>query len=258
MDSFPPNPNIYIGANGGPGPTPFEAIRIHIEDLYDMAVDYLDGEPIATQGQADDVSKLIRDLQEAHAAADALRIEENQPFDDGKNAVQAKYAPLIAETKKITGKTISAIAAAKKCLAPWLQKLADEQALVAAHAREEAARKAATAQAAMRAADAANLAEREAAEALVKDAQRAERAAKKAEGAKAVAGGGSAGRAIGMVTVYRAELVDPATALRHFCKVQARVVREFLQGLADAHVRFGDHTPDDLPGFKIHSEQKVR
>ena len=108
----------------------------------------IDGEPIATQGQADDVSSLMRMLGEEIALADKLRAAEKKPHDDAANAVQARWNTLIGTTKKVTGTAVLAMDACKEALAPWLRKLAAEQEAAAKAAREEADRQREAAQAA--------------------------------------------------------------------------------------------------------------
>lgn len=243
-----------IGHNNPPAetlPSPFEMSEVEIGDLYAEAKNFLDGEPITSQAMADAVSKLIDDLRKAGKTADERRIAENKPFDDGKAEVQARYAPLIADTKSVKGKVVLGIEAAKQALAPWLQKLEDEQRAAAKKAREEADAKAAEAQAALRASQVADLEKREAAEALIREAQKAEAAAAKAEGVKAHATGGA--RAIGLRSVWRAEMVNGREAAGHYWRTRREEVDAFFQGLADADVRTGAR---DIPGFII-SEMRV-
>lgn len=240
------NPPVEIEA------TPFEMSQTEIGDLYAEAKGFLDGEPIASQAMADAVSKLIDDLRKAANLADARRVAENEPFDKGKAEVQARYAPLISDTKTTKGKAVLAIDIAKKALAPWLQKLEDEKRALALAARqlaEEAERKAREALAATRATE--DLAAREAAEAMLRDAQAADAVATKAENDKAHAKGGT--RAMGLRSVWRAEMTDGRAAAGHYWTTRRPEVDAFFQGLADADVRAGKRT---IPGFLI-SETRV-
>lgn len=238
-----------IGHNHPPveiEPTPFEMSEVEIGDLYAEAKNWLDGEPVSSQTQADGLSKLIDDLRKAAKLADERRVEENRPFDEGKASVQARYAPLIADTKSVKGKAVIAIDMAKKALAPWLQRLEDDKRAAAEAARKEAEEKARIAQDALRASNVADLEKREAAEALVREAQAAEAAATKAENSKAHATGGT--RAIGLRSVWRAEMVDGREAARHYWQTRREEVDAFFQGLADADVRAGKR---EIPGFLI-------
>lgn len=239
-----------IGHNNPPvevEPTPFEMSEVEIGDLYAEAKNWLDGEPVTTQVHADGISKLIDDLRKAAKLANERRVIEKQPFDDGAAEVQARYNPLIEDGKTRKGKAILAIDIAKKALAPWLQKLEDEkraQAEVARKAAEDAARKAQEALAAARAVD--DLAASEQAETLFQEAQKAEAVAVKAENSKAHATGGT--RAMGLRSVWRAEMADARAAAAHYWTTRRPEVDAFFQGLADAEVRAGKR---EIPGFNI-------
>lgn len=243
-----------IGHNNPPveiEPTPFEMSEVEIGDLYAEAKNWLDGEPVSSQAQADGLSKLIDELRKAANLADERRKEENRPFDEGKAEVQARYAPLISDTKSVKGKAVLAIDMAKKVLAPWLQKLEDEKRAAAEAARKEAEEKARIAQEAMRASQVHDLEKREAAEALVREAQKAEAAATKAENSKAHATGGT--RAMGLRSVWRAEMTDAREAARHYWQTRREEVDAFFQKLADADVHAGKRS---IPGFSV-TEQRV-
>jgi hypothetical protein len=176
-----------IGHNRPPvdEPTPFEMSEVEIGDLYAEAKNWLDGEPVSTQAQADGISKLIDDLRRAVKLANERRVFEKQPFDDGAAEVQARYNPLVEDGKTRKGKAILAIEIAKKALAPWLQRLEDEKLAAAAAARKIADEKLRAAQEALRASQADDLAKREAAEVLIRDAEKAEAVATRAENDKA-------------------------------------------------------------------------
>ena len=45
---------------------PYEAIKAHIDDLYGEAKNWLDGAPIATAAQADEVARLLDLMRQAH------------------------------------------------------------------------------------------------------------------------------------------------------------------------------------------------
>jgi hypothetical protein len=227
--------------------TPFDLIADHLEDLIAEARNFADGEPVASQGQADAVSALIESLRIAAKDADAERVRENKPHDDAKAAVQAKYAPLIADPKnKSPGKVWKAIDALKACLQPYLAKLDAEKREAERVAREAAEKAAKDAADAMRAAAANDLHAREQAEALIADAEAAQKAAKAAAGDKAHATGGS--RAMGLRSVWKAELKDAQIAAGFFWKRDPSVFNAFLQKLADEDVRAGKRS---IPGFDV-------
>jgi hypothetical protein len=98
----------------------------------------------------------------------------------------------------------------------------------------------------MRAAAADDLEAREAAEALIADAEAAAKLAKAAAGDKAHATGGS--RAMGLRSVWKAELKDAQIAAGFFWKRDPSVFNAFLQKLADEDVRSGKRS---IPGFDV-------
>jgi hypothetical protein len=227
--------------------TPFDLIADHLEDLIAEARNFADGEPVASQGQADAVSALIEDLRLAAKDADAERVRENEPHDKAKAAVQAKYAPLIADPKnKNPGKVWKAIDALKACLQPFLAKLDAEKREAERIAREAADKAAKDAADAMRAAAANDLQAREQAEALIAAAEVMQGVAKAAAGDKAHATGGS--RAMGLRSVWKAELKDAQIAAGFFWKRDPSVFNAFLQKLADEDVRAGKRS---IPGFDV-------
>jgi type IV secretory pathway VirB10-like protein len=166
-----------IGHNAEPDP--FTAHQANIADLYEEARGWLDGAEITNAKQAEAVQTLLDMIKDAHEAADASRVEENKPFDEGKAAVQAKYAPLLADTKTVTGLTVRAKAACLAVLTKWRVAERARQDALAAEARRVAELAATTAAQAARDA-AGDLQATEAAEQLVTEAQTAQRAAKTA------------------------------------------------------------------------------
>jgi hypothetical protein len=244
------NPRAVIGANNPPDP--FAAIDAHVSDLMDEARNWCDGAAIENDAQADAVAKLIDDFRAAQKAADDARKEEARPFDEAKAAIQAKYAPLLAETKAQTGAIPRALAALKATLTPWLQ--AKERARQEAEriAREEAQRKADEAANAARQAAASDLAAQEAAEAAVKAAQDAQADADRIARERSNAKGD--GRAIGLRRSYRAVMTNRQAALKHYAANRPDDLIALLQKLADADVREGKR---QIPGFEIIEEAKV-
>lgn len=248
----PDNPVAVAGHNAPPAATPFEIVRDKILLLYQQAADYLDGDPIATQGQADDIGNLKSLIRAAEKEAETLRKDEVKPFDDGKAEVQARYNPLIADTKSVKGKTVLAIDVCNKALAPWLKKQAEEQEAAAKAAREEADRQRKAAEDAIRAANADNLAAREAAEELARQAKDAERAANAA--AKARPKAGSMGRAAHLRTYHDAFVSDRRAFARWCWEHDTTAMDEYLarraQELTDAGQR-------SIPGVNVVDRKEV-
>lgn len=237
-----------IGHNQPPS-TPFDAVSEKINDLYAEAKNWCDGEEIASQEQADEVQKLMRMIQSAEKEADAARVEENKPFDEGKAAVQAKYAPLIANTKSVKGLTVLAIDACKKALAPWLIKVEAENRRKAEEARKEAEAKAEAARAAMQQRQTLEDAER--AEDLVREAKQAESNARRAAAAKASAK--SEGRAVGLRDKYTPEVTDYTAFARHVWLTHRPDMEDFLNVQAAKLVASG--IKSGIPGVAVHHER---
>src|SRR5690349_674097 len=109
-----------------------------VEDLLLECRNWLDGEPVETEAQADAISALVNRARRIRKDADEARKAEKKPHDDAAKAVQAKWVPTI-------DKADLAAETAKKALAPYLQKVEDQQRAEAEAARAEAERLAAIA-----------------------------------------------------------------------------------------------------------------
>ena len=210
-----------IGHNGAPAePTPFELTSKAIEDVRLEAGNWLTGEAIATQDEADWIDSLLVMVKAAEKLTDANRKTENEPFDTGKAAVQAAYNPLLKQADTIKTTLLAA-------LTPWKNKLAADKAIAAKIAQDAADRAAMIAHKARQAMDAGNLAQREQAEALVASAEAAQRAAAKA--AKPTA--------TGLRTTHVAELTDPLEFWKWMRTHRRPDVIEWLEGWADREVK---------------------
>ncbi len=228
-----------IGHNQPPEPTPFEAIRDKIEGLYLEAKNWMDGTPIASQAQADEVKKLQDLIAGAEKEADKLRVEMNKPFDEGKAKVQADFAPLIADTKAVTGKTVLAVEACRKALTPWKTKLDEERKEAAAKAAKEAQEKAAAAQAAIAAANAStDLTAQEKAKALIDEAAKAQKTANRA----------AAPVARGLRANWVPSITDQKAAIFHYMKDQPQRFLDLALQCAREDVRAGKR---QIPGFEV-------
>lgn len=239
-----------VGHNNPPEPTPFEAIKIKINDLYGEAKNWCDGDPIDSQEQANEVQRLLRLIQDAEKTADACRVDENKPFDDGKSEVQARYAPLIANTKSTKGLTVLAIEACKKALTPWLLKVDEENRRIAEDARRDAeARRIAALEAAQHR---DSLEGAEAFEQAVQEARRAEDDARRTANVRASAKG--EGRAVSLRDFYRPEITSYAEFARHVWSAHQSDLFAFLDMQAAKIVAAGVH--HGIPGVTIHHEKR--
>lgn len=245
------NERVRIGDNMPPEEvtlTPHDRHKQRIEDLYEEARGWLDGEPITTAAIAGEVGKLKGMLQEAWKEAEADRVAEKKPHDDAAKAVQDRYNPLI---KKGTGLVDVAVDVCNKALAPYLRKVDEEQRAEAARLKKIADDAAAEAVAkARQAAQTASLDDREDAEAAINDAKALLKDAKQADKAKPQTGG--LHKNIGLRSVYTAELVDPAAALAHFRQTAAAGLKQWMREEGQRQLNASANKAEaSIPGFNI-------
>lgn len=213
-------------------PSPFDALRIDIDDLLLEAKNWCDGESAKTQEQVDEIARLIDDLNDRGKLLEAERVAEKKPLDEQIAAIQDRYNVYLAPLKnKTPGKVPMALDALNAAKRPFL--LAKEAELEAARekARLEAEEKARVAREAAQAAAANDLAAREEAEAKIAEAEAAATAARVADRQKAHAHGG--GRAQGLRTRVVAEITDLNAAVKHYWTEDPKPFRELAQRLAD-------------------------
>lgn len=108
----------------GHNQSPFDLIRQEIEDLYEEAKNWADGEPIASQEMHDAIERLRESLHDAGKRADALRVEEKRPLDEKIKTIQDAYNPLIQPKR---GKVDLAKSALDALLTPWRTRIAQER-----------------------------------------------------------------------------------------------------------------------------------
>lgn len=239
-----------IGHNQPPEPTPYEAMKIHIEDLFDEAKGFLDGEPVTTQELADAIDKLKAMALEAEQTGEAQRKVEAKPFDDGKKEVQERWNPLV---HKDTGKCRSIISTCNKALAPFLKAKQDAIDAEAARQQKVADDLAAEALAKHQAANPDNLADKDEAEQALKLASQAQRLATQTSNTRAQARGGR--RATSLRDVWTPELADSAAALKHYKADRPEALKAWLIEQAEADIIAGKRV---IPGFNIKHDQVTR
>ena len=184
------NPRAIMGANMPPepitepapatAPDPFEAIRVHIADLYLEASNWCDGTAIENAEQAAAVEKLLQGFKDAIKLAEKAQADQIDPLMDDVKKVRERFYPLIGDNKQIKGQAIRAKEALQATKTVWANKLAAERAAEADRLRREGEAKAAAAAQAIKDA-AGNIAATEEAEALIKDARRDLKAANRAD-----------------------------------------------------------------------------
>lgn len=237
-----------IGHNNPPAEIdPYEAMKIHLDDLLLEAHNWADGTEVVSDEQVEAAGKLIGDLETAARDADAKRVEEKKPHDDIVTAIQAKWNVYIADRKnKTPGKVWKAVDALKATVKPYLdrkeaerKKAVEEARLAAQKAEEEAI-------AAAQAARASDLGALEDVEELVATAQQLAADAKRVETSRVQLHGGD--RAKGLRTTYTAVIVNPKDCLIHYWTTRRDDLMTALQTLADADVRAKRHT---IPGVRV-------
>lgn len=222
---------------------PYIAIFTEIDDLYEEAKNWADGEAISSQEMHDAIEKLYDGLHEAGKKADALRVEEKKPLDDQVAAVQSRYNPYIQPKR---GKVDLAKSTLGALLAPWRKKVADEKAAEAAKQAAEAAAAKEAAEAAIRSSS-GNLGAREYAEELLADAKKLERGAKRAD--KAATTG------LGLRSVWNVNIVDEEKALEWAYLLAPGDFMALALSMAEEKVRGGVRSID---GFSIVEDKVAR
>lgn len=249
-DSYEPRA-ITNGHNGGPPlddtPSPYETVKQEIEDLFEEAKHWADGEAITSQDMADAITTLHDGLHEAGKRADEARIAEKEPLDKAVKEIQDRYNKLIGNTKTTgKGKVVLGKESLQTLLTPWRTRVAAEKEAAAKAAREEADRITREAEAAIRA-SAGNLEEREKAEELLKEAKQVDRWAKRED--KAATTG------TGLRTVWHADLVDEALGLDWAYGKSPERFKDVVQQMANEAVRSGLRS---VPGFVVREERVAR
>jgi len=222
-------------------PPPYEAISLQLEELIEEAKNFLDGEPITTQQQADDIGLLMTNIRKLAKEADTQRMAEQKPAQDEIKKSQAKWKPLLSQCDTATD-------IAKKALVPWLTKLDEEKQAKAKALRETADAQLKAAQEALCTDD---LSAKLDAEEALKEAQKADRIANAAAKEKAQAQG--VGRAVGLRTVTDVEMTDPLAFGKWLWNNRRDEYLEMLAGVADS-MKECKHLK--IPGLIFH-ERKV-
>jgi len=231
---------MNVHASIGHNQSPFHTATNRIQELFDEAKNWLDGEPLETKEQHNTLVDLVKQIRAAKKIADDLRKEEAKPFDEGKAEIQTRYNPFIQANK---GMADLAIKTANDALAPYLAtqlklKRDEENRL-----REEAEGLVMEAREALRASQ-GNLAERQKAEGLVIEAKRATAIANKAV---------KTNIAKGARTVWNVEIADVKVAGTEMWRAFPERFHQLILEMANEQVRAGRR---QIPGFII-TETKV-
>jgi hypothetical protein len=188
------NPRAVIGDNQPPPHAPF---LIEAEDLRTESSNWLDGNDIQSDADADGVAQLINMASDLEKRAEAARVVLTKPLDERKKAIMDDFRPVGTACDLI--KSVG-----KKAMTKWLQKKEAERQEAARIERERLDAERARIEAEMRAAkgiEAAEAIQQAAAEHIA-----AEKALLRAEKDTAKVTG--AGRTIAMRTAYDIEVTD--------------------------------------------------
>jgi hypothetical protein len=237
-----------IGHNNPPADTPFDKAQEAISLLDVEASNWFDGAPIENEAQAGDVARILDAARKVWKEADAARKEEKKPHDDAAKAVQEKWNPLLSAADRIAE-------CARKAQTKWLIKLDEAKRAEAERIRKEAEEKERAArELASQAAESGKLDDAKARDDAIKESQRAARDAAHADTDRARAKGAGMGRAIGLRTSYRAEVIDRRLLLNHIATTDADALTAFVTDWAQASVRSGRR---EIPGVNVVEERNA-
>ena len=236
---------LEIGGNNPPT-DPFWLVKSEVDDLYQEAKNWLDGEKVSDPRTAEAIATLLNMLRDAGKKADEEFTKEKAPHLAAGRVVDDKWRPIKTMVKTATD-------ACKKALGAWQAKVDEAQ-----RAHAEAARKLAeetrlaAEEAARKAQESADLKAAEEAIAAAELARQAEIGAQSAENATPKVKN-RAGKAIGLRTYYIPTLNDPVLAIRHFWPAHRDEFSEVLTRLANEAIRSGVR---EIPGFTITEEKR--
>lgn len=109
-----------MGDNLPPDEDTYEGLRDAIEPLASEALKRIEGPPIETQDEADQIGNLIDRLTKLWKKADDLRKGERREYDDALKAIQKKWTPVLAAAEAYRNLKY-------KLITPWLNRLTEAQ-----------------------------------------------------------------------------------------------------------------------------------
>src|SRR5215813_4665816 len=90
------HPAVPMGHNLPPQDDSYDGLKATVEDLAHEANKHLEGPPIKTQAEADQIANLADRLAELHNKINDARHTEKKVHDEAAKTVQQKWAPLLA------------------------------------------------------------------------------------------------------------------------------------------------------------------
>lgn len=227
-------------------PDPFDTLNTAIEDLFLEAQNWLDGEPISNEKQAEAVTTLKGLIADVKKSAETEQKAESRPHYEAHKAAIARWKPMIEKADK-------AVRVANRALTPWLEMLQAEQkrkadeARAAAEAAAEALRKERD-----EAFKSSSIFDDDAVEERERELKEAEKAARRAMKETASINTG-AGRA-SLRTHWLVSVTDARDLLMHYMRTDPDWLKSLIRERAEKEVRAGTR---NLPGCRIWSEQRA-
>lgn len=221
--------------NGHNNPPASEAFAMAINDLKAEADNFLDGEAIENEGQAEAITKIVNDMKEYLRDAEKTRKAEKEPFLQAGRKVDATW-------KKVTDPAKLVVAAAEKPLTVWRveqDRIKNAEAKKLRECAEQEAREAL----AMRE-QANSLADMEAAEEAIKSAKIATATANKIERSST-----------GLRTSWETDVVNAGSLLRWIKENSPGDLHEFLNAFAKRNVELAK--AGRLPGVEAREVKKA-
>lgn len=220
-----------LGHNNPPADVGF---GLHIDDLFTLLSDTLEGGPVETEAQEAAIDAILDDFRKAAKDADRERAAEKKPHDDAAKAVQAKWKPIVDKANRGAD-------ACKEALTPYREARQRAKDEAARKAREEAERREEEARQAIKATD--NLEAKYAAEQEFEAAKKLKAVANKIDRAPT-----------GLRTFWEAEITDRKAALLHYIARHPERFEALIQQMADEDAR-GTRAP--VPGVTFHERKKA-
>lgn len=212
-----------------------ESFAMAINDLFAEAKNFLDGQPIEKQQQADALGKILTMMKDLVRDAEKTRKAEKQPHIDAGKAVDDRW-------KAVKAPAELTIAEATKPLTVWRTEQQAKADAEAKRLREEAATKLAEAQAARE--SAASLEEAEQAEAVLERANIAQKTANKIDRAPT-----------GLRTTYAAHVTDYGLLLKWVKQTHGEELKQFLDGYAQRNIEIAK--AGNMPGVEVETVRKA-
>lgn len=226
------------------------SLGMMLDDLELEAANWLDDEPLSSQKQADELTKLVDAAKRLEAEIEATRKAEKEPFLQGGREVDARFKPLQERAEKTLRKL-------KNKVGEWLKLVAADKARrerEAEQERREAERRLQEEHERNRASS--NLADDEALAEAERAAEEAKRAAASVRREKVTTE--AAGTQVKLRKQWLVNIVERKELLRHYLVLSSQGCSGFADDLQDllykharADVRGGVRS---LPGCRIWSE----